>query len=660
MGIDLQRISLGALIIALGLLVDDAIIAVEMMMVKMEQGYDRIKAATFAWDSTAFPMLTGTLITAAGFLPVGFANSAVGEYTGSMFWVLLVALIASWFVAVMFTPYLGVKLLPDFGKLRPHHDADEIYRTPNYLRLRALITWAVDNRLRVIAGVVGVFILAIGGFVIVQKQFFPYAERLELFFQMRLPEGSSIEASLKTAIEAEALLKDDADAALYTTYVGQGPPRFWLGLNPQLPNEAYSEIVVVAKDVPARERLKARLESAVAAGALPQARVRVDRFSYGPPVGFAVQFHVIGDDPLKVREIARQVRDVMLTDEGVDDPHLNWNEQTPSVRLVIDQDRARLLGLTPQDIANRLRMMISGVTVTTLRDGIDQIDVVARATPEERGDLGRLGDMVIYARDGSPVTVSQVAKIVTEHEEPIFWRRNRNMMITVRAGVKDGEQAPDVSNRLWPRLADIRERLPPGYRIEMGGAIEESEKGNNSIFAVFPLVGLVMLTIVTFHLQDFTRVALVMMSAPLGVIGASLALNVAHAPFGFVALLGLIALSGMDMRNSIILVDQVRQDLERGERYRDAIIGATVRRVRPVALTALAAILAMVPLSRSAFWGPMALTIMGGLFVATFLTVLFLPALYATWFRRPLNEGLTPQREGGSRAESQLMRETTK
>jgi multidrug efflux pump subunit AcrB len=268
--------------------------------------------------------------------------------------------------------------------------------------------------------------------------------------------------------------------------------------------------------------------------------------------------------------------------------------------------------------------------------------------------------MVIYARDGSPVTVSQVAKIVTEHEEPIFWRRNRNMMITVRAGVKDGEQAPDVSNRLWPRLADIRERLPPGYRIEMGGAIEESEKGNNSIFAVFPLVGLVMLTIVTFHLQDFTRVALVMMSAPLGVIGASLALNVAHAPFGFVALLGLIALSGMDMRNSIILVDQVRQDLERGERYRDAIIGATVRRVRPVALTALAAILAMVPLSRSAFWGPMALTIMGGLFVATFLTVLFLPALYATWFRRPLNEGLTPQREGGSRAESQLMRETTK
>lgn len=638
MGIDLQRISLGALIIALGLLVDDAIIAVEMMMVKMEQGFSRIKAATFAWESTAFPMLTGTLITAAGFLPVGFANSAVGEYTGSMFWVLLVALISSWFVAVMFTPYLGVRLLPDFGKLHPHHDPDEIYQTPMYRRLRAVIAYAVDNRLQVIAGTAVVFALAVGGFFIVQKQFFPYAERLELFFQLRMPEGTSIGASLETAKQAEALLKDDADADFYTTYVGHGPPRFWLGLNPQLPNESYSEIVIVAKDIAARERLKKRLDAAIANGVLPQARARVERFSYGPPVGFPVQFRVVGDDPEKVRGIAHEVRAVMQADEGVEDAHFNWNEQTPSVRLVIDQDRARLLGLTPQDISNRLRMSISGVTITTLRDGIDQIDVVARAVPEERGDLGRIGDIVIYARDGKPVTVSQVAKIVYEHEEPIFWRRNRNMSITVRAGVKDGLQAPDVTTRIWPRLADIRERLPQGYRIEMGGAIEESGKGNASIFAVFPLVGLIMLTIVMFQLQNFTRVALVMMSAPLGVIGASLALNLAHAPFGFVALLGLIALSGMDMRNSIILVDQVRQDLERGENYREAIIGATVRRVRPVALTAMAAILAMIPLSRSAFWGPMALTIMGGLFVATFLTVLFLPALYATWFRRHLNE----------------------
>jgi multidrug efflux pump subunit AcrB len=640
LGIDLQRISLGALIIALGLLVDDAIIAVEMMMVKMEQGFNRIKAATFAWDSTAFPMLTGTLVTAAGFLPVGFANSGVGEYTGSMFWVLLVALIASWFVAVMFTPYLGVKLLPDFAKLHPHHDPDEIYQTPFYRRLRAVVPWAVDYRGVVIAGVIGVFALAVFGFFVVQKQFFPYAERLELFFQLRLPEGSSIGASLEAAKQAEALLKDDPDATLYTSYVGQGPPRFWLGLNPQLPNEAYSEIVIVAKDIEARERLKKKLEAAIANGALPQARARVDRFYYGPPVGFPVQFRVVGSDPAKVRAIAYQVRDVMRGDEGVDDPHLNWNEQTPRVRLVIDQDRARLLGLTPQDVSSRLRLAISGVTITTLRDGVDQVEVVARAVPQERGDLSRIGDMVIYSRDGKAVTVSQVAKIVYDHEEPIFWRRNRDMSITVRSGVKDGVQAPDATMRIWPRLAQIRESLPPGYRIEMGGAIEESKKGNASIFAVFPLVGLVMLTIVMFQLQNFTRVALVMVSAPLGVIGASLALNVAHAPFGFVALLGLIALSGMDMRNSIILVDQVRQDLERGENYREAIIGATIRRVRPVALTALAAILAMIPLSSSAFWGPMALTIMGGLFVATFLTVLFLPALYATWFRRHLSEGL--------------------
>ncbi|KAF2991265.1 efflux RND transporter permease subunit [Methylocystis sp. MJC1] len=639
MGVDLQRISLGALIIALGLLVDDAIIAVEMMMVKMEQGYNRIKAATFAWESTAFPMLTGTLITAAGFLPVGFANSAVGEYTSSMFWVLLIALMASWLVAVMFTPFLGVKLLPDFSKTHALHDPDEIYRTPFYKRLRRLVTWAVDNRLLVIASTAGIFALSIAGMIVVQKQFFPYAERLELFFQLRLPEGSSISASSEAARQAEALIKDDPDAAFYTSYIGQGPPRFWLGLNPQLPNEAYSEIVIVSKDIAARERLKKKLDAAIANGAVPQARARVERFSYGPPTGFPVQFRIIGDDPEKVRAVAYQVRDVMATDEGVDDPHLSWNEQTPSVRLVIDQDRARLLGVTPQDISNRLRMVISGVTVTTLRDGIDQIDVVARAEPGERGDLGRLGDMVVYSRDGKPVTVSQVAKIVYEHEEPIFWRRNRNMTITVRSGVKDGVQAPDVSTRLWPKLADIRERLPQGYRMEMGGAIEESAKGNTSIFAVFPIVIFAMLTIVMFQLQNFTRVALVMMSAPLGLIGASLALNLAHAPFGFVALLGLIALSGMDMRNSIILVDQVRQDLESGANYREAIIGATVRRVRPVALTALAAILAIIPLSHSAFWGPMALTIMGGLFVATFLTVLFLPALYAFWFRKHLNEG---------------------
>jgi len=649
MGIDLQRISLGALIIALGLLVDDAIIAVEMMTVKMEQGYSRFKAATFAWESTAFPMLTGTLVTAAGFMPVGFANSSTGEYTGALFWVLMSALLASWFVAVVFTPYLGVKLLPDLRD-HLHHDPDEIYRTPNYLRLRALITWAVDHRRIVVAGTVGVFALAVVGFGHIQKQFFPLSERPELFFQLHLPEGSSIAASIETATKAEELLKGDGDAAFYTTYIGAGPPRFWLGLSPALPNEAYSEIVIVAKDLPARERLKAKLDKALAGGALSQARARVDRFNFGPPVGFPVQFRVIGDDPMQVRDIAYEVRDVMRADDAVVDPHLNWNEQTPRVRLVIDQDRARLLGLTPQEVAARLRFMISGVTVTTLRDGIDQIDVVARAVEAERGDLSRLSDLVIFSRNGAPVTVSQVAKIVYEHEEPIFWRRNRDMAITVRSDVKDGVQAPDVSDRLWPKFEDIRARLPSGYRLEIGGSVEESSKANASIGAVFPIVILAMTTVVMFQLQNFARLGLVMMSAPLGVIGASLALNVAGAPFGFVAMLGLFALSGMDMRNSIILVDQVRQDLEKGANYREAIIGATVRRARPVGLTALAAILAMIPLTRSAFWGPMALTIMGGLFVATFLTVLFLPALYAMWFRRQLHQGLADPARGAEAA----------
>ncbi len=635
LGVDLQRISLGALIIALGLLVDDAIIAVEMMKVKMEQGYDSVKAATFAWESTAFPMLTGTLITAAGFMPVGFAASAVGEYTGSMFWVLVIALVASWFVAVVFTPFLGVKLLPELS-VAHRHDPDALYKTPIYNLLRRVISWSVDHRGRVVAATALVFVMAALGFAHVQKQFFPISERPELFFQLRLPQGSAIGASLEAVKQAEALLRGDADANFYTSYVGQGPPRFWLGLSPELPNEAYAEIVVVARDLPSRERLKKKLDAALARGALSQAWARVDRFSFGPPVSFPVQFRVSGDDPIKVREIAHRVRDLIRTDEAVLDPNLDWNEQSPGVKLVVDQDRARLLGLTPQDVATRLRMLISGVTVATLRDGTDQIDVVARAVPAERGDLGRLADMVIYSNGGSPIQVSQIAKIEYEHEEPIFWRRNRDMTITVRADVKDGVQAPDVTERLWPKLDDIRAHLPAGYRIEAGGAIEESSTANASIAAVFPVVGLLMLTIVMFQLQNFTRLGLVMVSAPLGLIGASLALNLANAPFGFVALLGLIALSGMDMRNSIILVDQVRQDLEHGATYREAIIGATVRRARPVALTAMAAILAMIPLTGSAFWGPMALTIMGGLFVATFLTVLFLPALYALWFRRSL------------------------
>jgi multidrug efflux pump subunit AcrB len=650
MSLDLHRITLGALIIALGLMVDDAIIAVEMMVVKMEQGWDRVKAASFAWESTAFPMLTGTLVTAAGFLPIGFANSAVGEYAGGIFWIVAISLVASWFVAVIFTPYIGVKLLPDI-KVHHSHDPRAIYETRMYRGLRAIVQWCVNHRITTVAATVGVFVVSIVAFGHVQQQFFPLSERPELFLQLRLPEGTAFNVTEKAVKEAETLLSDDKDIATYTAYVGQGSPRFWLGLNPQLPNEAFAEIVIVAKDVEARERIKAKIENAAAEGLLSQARVRVDRFNFGPPVGFPVQFRVIGPNTNKVREIAYQVRDVMKENPNVRDVQLDWNEQSPYLKLVVDQDRARALGLTPQDVSQSLAMLISGVQVTTVRDGIEKVGVVARAVPSERLDLAHVGDLTITSKNGIAVPLQQIAKIEYSHEEPILWRRNRDMAITVRSDVNDGVQAPDVTNQIWPKLAEIRDHLEPAYRIEPGGAFEESAKGNASIFVLFPIMAMVMLTLLMIQLQNFARLILVFLTAPLGIIGASLGLNVANAPFGFVALLGLIALAGMIMRNTVILVDQIETDVAHGLTRREAIVEATVRRARPVVLTALAAILAMIPLSRSAFWGPMAITIMGGLFVATFLTLLYLPGLYALWFRNSLEESgrnadLAPQQPG--------------
>lgn len=650
MSLDLHRITLGALIIALGLLVDDAIIAVEMMVVKMEQGWDRFRAASFAWESTAFPMLTGTLVTAAGFLPIGFANSAVGEYAGGIFWIVAIALIASWFVAVLFTPYIGVKLLPNVA-VHHNHDPHAIYETRLYRALRSVIQWCVEHRVKVVVATIGVFALSIVAFGHVQQQFFPLSERPELFLQLRLPEGTAIGVTKKAVEKAEKMLKDDKDIATYTAYVGQGSPRFWLGLNPQLPDESFAEIVIVAKDVEARERIKARLEKAVDQGALTEARVRVNRFNFGPPVGFPVQFRVIGPDTKTVRDIAYKVRDIVRQNPNVKDPQLDWNEQSPYLKLVVDQDRARAMGLTPQDVSQALSMLISGVPVTTVRDGIEKVEVVARAVPSERLDLADVGDLTITSRNGVAVPLQQIAKIEYSHEEPILWRRNRDMAITVRADVVDGVQAPDVTNQIWPKLQDIRDHLEPAYRIEMGGAIEESAKGNASIFVLFPLMVIVMLTLLMIQLQSFSRLFLVFLTAPLGIIGASLGLNVANQPFGFVALLGLIALAGMIMRNAVILVDQIETDVSHGLTRREAIVEATVRRARPVVLTALAAILAMIPLSRSAFWGPMAITIMGGLFVATFLTLLYLPGLYALWFRKSLEESGPSEQSSGQPGE---------
>ncbi len=639
-GIDLHRITLGALIIALGLLVDDAIIAIEMMVVKMEQGWDRARAATFAWTSTAFPMLTGTLVTATGFLPVGFAKSSAGEYAGSIFWIVGLALLASWVVAVLFTPYLGLMLLPDLAKRGAHGDPDAIYDTRIYRGLRRVIELALRRRKTVAAVTVSMFVVALAGFGFVQQQFFPTSTRTELFFEMRLPEGTAIGVTDAAAKQAEHMLAGDPDIVTYTTYVGQGSPRFWLGLNPVLPNPNFAQIVIVTRDIDARERVKARLERGLAEGAMPQARARVDRFTFGPPVGFPVQFRIVGPDPMKVRAIADQVRAVMAENPKIVDPHLNWGEQVKSIRLEVDQDRARALGVTPQDVSQMLQTLLSGYVVTQYREGIEHIDVVARAVPSERLELGRLPSLTIVTRNGIAVPLSQIARLDYDFEEPILWRRNRDIVLTVRGDVVDSVQPPDVTNEVLPKLRQIKAGLPYGYRIETGGSIEESAKANVALAAVFPVMAIAMLALLMVQLQSFSRLALVFVTAPLGLIGATGALLVSNRPFGFVALLGLIALAGMIMRNTVILVDQIDRDIAAGHGRHRAVVDATIRRARPVALTALAAILGMIPLAGSVFWGPMAITIMGGLFVATVLTLVVVPALYALWFRVRADEEL--------------------
>jgi multidrug efflux pump subunit AcrB len=634
LGMSLERITLGALIIALGLLVDDAIIAVEMMVVKLEEGHDRLAAATFAWSSTAFPMLTGTLVTAAGFLPVGFARSTAGEYAGGIFWVVGIALVASWIVAVIFTPYLGVKLLP----ARPGghgHDAPE----GRSRRLaRRIVGWCVDHRLVVVVATIGLFASSIFAFGLVQQQFFPDSPRTELMAEVKLPEGASFKATEAAMRRLEARIAAEPGVESWTGYTGAGAPRWFLASSPELPKPNYGIVVMDTPDPETRDRVKAALIAWGAEGNLPEARLRVTSLVFGPPVGFPVQFRVVGPDPLRVREIAGEVRAVVEADPRTIDAELDWNEQAKTVRLEIDQDRARALGLTPLDLSRTLQTLLSGYEVTAVRDGIETVGVVARAVAEERLDLDRLADLTVAVRNGVAIPLGQVATVRYAHEEPILWRQNRDMMITVRADVVPGVQAPDVSNAIRPRLADIEAALPVGYRIEMGGAVEESAKANAALVTVFPVMILVMLTLLMGQLQSFSKLALVFSTAPLGLIGAAWALVAFHQPFGFVALLGLIALAGMIMRNTVILVDQIAIDLAAGADPRRAVVDATVRRARPVVLTAAAAVLAMIPLAGNVFWGPMAVTIMGGLVVATALTLLFVPALYALWFRVPRGE----------------------
>lgn len=626
MGLNFDRITLGALIIALGLLVDDAIIAVEMMVVKIEEGADRIAAASAAWTSTAFPMLTGTLVTAAGFLPVGIAKSTSGEYAGNIFWVVGIALIASWFVAVIVTPYLGMVLLPQ-AKPGAHHGHDgRLYRW-----LRRGVETSLRHRWAVIAATVAALGATGVGMGFVQQQFFPTSARPELFIETRMPEGSSITATTEAALQAEALIKGDPDALYAATYVGGGAPRFFFALNPALPNPAFAITVIQARDADARDRLRARIDAAIAEGAVPQARLRVDQIVFGPPVGFPVQFRVIGPDPAEVRRIAAELREIIAANPRAIEPQFDWNEQAKILRLTLDQARIRALGLSTADVSNALQLLLSGVKATEVREGTELIDVVLRAPLSERQDPSQLEQLSLLLPGGASVTLGQVARVEMDFEEPILWRRNRDMALTVRADVPPGVQAPTVTAELAPQISTLA--LPPGYRIETGGSVEESAKANLALFKVFPLMFLVMLSLLMLQLRSFSKLALVFLTAPLGAIGAVAALLVFDAPFGFVALLGVIALAGMIMRNTVILVDQIDHDLAAGIAPWEAVVGSTVRRARPVVLTALAAILAMIPLARSVFWGPMAMAIMGGLIVATVLTLFFLPALYAAWFR---------------------------
>lgn len=626
-GIYLHRISLGALIIALGLLVDDAIIAVEMMVVKMEEGMDRLSAAAFAYRSTAFPMLTGTLVTAAGFIPVGFARSTVSQYTGAMFWVVGYALLISWLVAVVFTPYLGFKLLPSHPA---HHEA---HNSRWHRAMRVAVRWCVFHRWIVIGVTVLAFVAGLVGFSKVPQQFFPASARPELMVDLMLPENASIHASAQVVEALEKKILAEDGVVSLASYIGGGTPRYYLPLNPELRRPNYAQFVLVTRDTPARERLLLALRTLIDTS-FPEVRARVSRLENGPPVGYPVQFRVVGGDPQTLRRIAEEVRTVMRGNPHTRDVHFEWNELAKSVQLDIDHAKARQLGVDPQDLAQSLNALLAGASIAQLRDRAELVEVIVRARPVERLNLAELGSINIRTGTGGVVPLEQLATLSYRLEEPILWRRDRDLQLSVRADIyTPGIQAPDVTKEIAARLGPVIAGLPDGYRIETGGAAEESAKGNAAIGKMMPVMALVMITLLMLQLQSFSKVALVLLTAPLGVMGVAAALLISGLPFGFVALLGTIALAGMIMRNSVILVDQIDQDMAAGSDIWDAIIDSSVRRARPILLTAAAAIFAMIPLAFNVFWGPMAVAIMGGLTVATALTLLFLPALYAAWYR---------------------------
>jgi multidrug efflux pump subunit AcrB len=630
LGLDLQRISLGALIIALGLLVDDAMIVVEMMERKLEEGLEKLDAASFAYSSTAFPMLTGTLITTAGFIPVGFAESTAGEYVRSLFYVVGISLIISWFVAVYFTPWLGYMILKQRAHAGSHHDA---FDTSFYRRLRATVSWAVEHRIIVIGSTLAIFALSLWSFQFIPKNFFPQSSRPEILVDMWLPEGTSIKEVEAEARRLEAELLTDQDQRFVATYVGEGAPRFFLPLDQQLRNPNYAQLLVMARDEDARERLITKLRMTLAED-FPSVRGKVDRLFLGPPTGWAVQMRVSGPERDEVRRIADQVKAHFNQNPVLQAVHDDWLEPVPAMTLVVDQDRARALGVSSQRLRQMLQATMSGAPLADVRAGEETISIVAREPEESRRLLTAVNSIYVPTDLGAFIPLSQIAKVVPKLEQGIEWRRNRLPTITVRATLPDGVQSNDVSLKMFDEMQSLRDSLPAGYAIEIQGGAEDSAESQNSIAAKAPIMLLVIVVLLMIQLQHFGKAMLVLATGPLGIIGAAAALLISGAPFGFVAILGVIALLGIIIRNSIILIDQIDQDIAAGMERREAIIGSAVRRFRPIMLTALTAVLALIPISRGIFWGPLAYAMMGGILVATVLTILVLPAAYAFFFGR--------------------------
>ncbi|HHT7417982.1 TPA: efflux RND transporter permease subunit [Raoultella ornithinolytica] len=630
-GINFDRVTLGSLILALGLLVDDAIIAIEMMVVKMEEGYDRIKASAYAWSHTAAPMLAGTLVTAIGFMPNGFAQSTAGEYTSNMFWIVGLALIASWLVAVVFTPYLGVKMLPDIVKVEGGHAA--IYNTPRYNRFRRMLARVIASKWGVAGSVVAIFVLAVLGMGLVKKQFFPTSDRPEVLVEVQMPYGTSIGQTSAAAAKIEAWLQKQPEAKIVTAYIGQGSPRFYLAMAPELPDPSFAKIVVLTDSQQSRDALKLRLREAVASGLAPEARVRVTQLVFGPYSPFPVAWRVMGPDSDKLRDIADKVKAVLQASPMMRTVNTDWGTKVPALHFILDQDRLQATGLTSNAVAQQLQFLLSGIPITSVREDIRSVQVTGRAAGDIRLDPAKIEGLTLVGKAGQRIPLAQIGEVEVRMEDPLLRRRDRTPTITVRGDIADNLQPPDVSAALMKQLQPIIDSLPLGYRIDMAGSIEESGKATQAMAPLFPIMIALTLLIIILQVRSMSAMVMVFLTAPLGLIGVVPALLLFNQPFGINALVGLIALSGILMRNTLILIGQIHHNERQGLDPYHAVIEATVQRARPVLLTAMAAVLAFIPLTHSVFWGTLAYTLIGGTLGGTIMTLVFLPAMYAIWFR---------------------------